>query len=326
MILADDGNDPVRTQAIVRRMVEQDKVIAFFSEYTMGSLSSVLPYLEEKNIPLIGCAGAVERCDHSPMVFHPLMGADVGASWAWLLTTAAQTDKRKLGFIYCREVTQCKNQLDKMKENLPWNGFQLVYEAQVALAQPDFTAEAIQARQSGAEVILFATDAASVVRFARSAHRQDYRPTLGAVHNINNSSLLEGGQDIEGTLTTSRSAVWQTSPNMKFYRDAISRYQPGAPMGGMGSDVFVFGKLLEEKIAPFLEEQPRTDQIIEGLYSLDKETLGGLLPGVTFNRGAHVNVNLCILPTRVSGNKFVAHDPAETFVCAPGWKPQERAG
>jgi hypothetical protein len=32
-------------------------------------------------------------------------------------------------------------------------------------------------------------------------------------------------------------------------------------------------------------------------------------------------VNLCIVPTTIRGGAFVAHDPAEGFVCAPDWKP-----
>jgi hypothetical protein len=94
-------------------------------------------------------------------------------------------------------------------------------------------------------------------------------------------------------------------------------------MGQIGGDVFVYGKLLEEKIAPLLQDPPTTANILDGLYALKNETLGGLLPGVTFPRsGDRTKVNMCSIPTKVQGGKFVSHDGKDTYVCAPGWKPQ----
>src|SRR5579884_3437529 len=74
VILGEDNADPARTLSIVRRMVEQDKVIGFFNDYSF-TLASVLPYLEEKQIPVIGSIGGDASGDHSPMMFNPLTGS-----------------------------------------------------------------------------------------------------------------------------------------------------------------------------------------------------------------------------------------------------------
>jgi hypothetical protein len=48
-----------------------------------------------------------------------------------------------------------------------------------------------------------------------------------------------------------------------------------------------------------------------------------VLPGVSFPRSAdRTQVNLCIVPSTVRGKTFVPHDSAESFVCAPTWKPE----
>jgi branched-chain amino acid transport system substrate-binding protein len=320
VILGDDNADPARTLALVRQMVERDKVIAFFNDYSF-TLSAATRYLEEKQIPVIGSIGGDVVGDHSPMVFHPLVGPDKGQAWGFLLTIATQTDKKKLGLIYCREAATCAVQMGSFKKLLPWNGLQSVYEAQVSLAQPDYTAEMLQAQRAGAEVIVSLVDSASVARLAQSAHRQGYNPIFSGTYNLNQDLIYAGGKDVDGLLLTSRTPPWDSSPKMQFYRDAMDRYQPRAYRGDLGGGVFVAGKLLEERIGPFIAEPPATAQILEGLYALRNETLGGLLPGVGFVHGEHFGTNQCVVPVKLTGGKFVAHDAAESFVCAPGWKP-----
>ena len=320
LILGDDNADPARTLSLVRQMVERDKVIAFLNDYSF-TLAAATKYLEEKKIPVIGSIGGDVAGDHSSMVFHPLVGPDKGQAWGFLLTVATQTDKKKLGIIYCREAATCQVQVNSFKKLLPWNGLDSVYEAQVSLAQPDYTAEMLQAQRAGAEVILSLIDSASVARLAQSAHRQGYNPIFAGTYNLNQDLVYAGGKEVEGLLLTSRTPPWDSSPKMKFYRDAMDRYQPKAYRGDLGGGVFVSGKVLDEKIGPFIKEPPTTAQILEGLYALSNEKLDGLLPGVGFLNGEHFGTNQCVVPVKLTGGKFVAHDAAESFVCAPGWKP-----
>jgi branched-chain amino acid transport system substrate-binding protein len=320
VILGDDNADPARTLAIVRQMVEQDHVIAFMNDYSF-TLAAVTKYLEDKQIPDIGSIGGDTAGDHSSMVFHPLVGPDKGQAWGFLLTVASQTDKKKLGILYCREAATCAVQMNSFKKLLPWNGLEEVYEAQVSLAQPDYTAEMLQAQRAGAEVILLLIDSASAARVAQSAHRQGYQPIFAGTYNLNQDLILAGAKELEGLLLTSRTPPWDSSPKLQMYRDAMDRYQPKSYRGDLGGGVFVVGKMIEEKIGPFIGEPPTTAQILQGLYALHDETLGGLLPGVGFIHGEHFTTNQCVVPVKLTGGKFVAHDAAESFVCAPGWKP-----
>ena len=91
VILADDAGDPARTQAIVRQMVEQSHVVAFFAHYSF-TLTGMEKYLESKGVPLIGGTGGDTAEDHSKVIYQPLMGAADGGAWGFLLAIAAQTD------------------------------------------------------------------------------------------------------------------------------------------------------------------------------------------------------------------------------------------
>jgi branched-chain amino acid transport system substrate-binding protein len=320
LVFANDGGDPARTQVVVRQMVEQDGVIGFLNHFSF-TLSAALPYLERKGVPVIGGTNADENEDKSSIVFQPMLGADDGIAWSFLLNVAAQTTKKRIAVIYCREVTQCDHQRQAIRSKLPYAGLEIVYEAQVSLAQPDYTAEMIGAQRAGAEVIIGLLDTASLVRVARSARRQDYRPFFSGPHNLEADQTLASGEDAEGFLVPSRLPPYSTSPLMDDYRKAMARYQPGEDLGGAGSGGFTVGRLIE-KLAPVIGEPVTSQGLVAALYTLHGETLGGLLPGISFPRGAdRRRVNLCIVPTTIRGGAFVAHDPSEAFVCAPDWKP-----
>ncbi|MGH9043209.1 MAG: ABC transporter substrate-binding protein [Acidimicrobiia bacterium] len=319
VILGDDNANPARSQAIVRQMVEQDKVVAFFNDYSF-TLDAVMPYLEQKKIPIIGSIGGHPAGDHSPMMFNPLLGPDVGQAWGFILNTLTQAPgKKKIGILYCREASVCGILKDAFKKLLPYEGLEVVYEAFVSLAQPDYTGEMIQAQNAGADVILPLIDTAALNRVVTAARRQNYEPAFVGTYNLNQDLIYNFGDNLEGIFLTSRMGPWDTSPLNQTYRDAMARYQPKAARGDLGAGVFVAGKLLAEKIGPFIKEPPKTEQILEGLYSLNNETLGGLLPGVGFKRDAeHVDTNQCIIPVKFTGGRFVAQPK---FVCAPNWKP-----
>jgi branched-chain amino acid transport system substrate-binding protein len=319
VLLADDGADPARTQAIVKKMVEQDHVVAFFYHYAF-SLQSVYQYLESKGVPLIGGIGTDPVEDHSSVIFEPLVGADTGIGWSLILAITAQTNKRNLGFIYCREVAGCSLLFENAKSKLPYDGLHLVYQAQASLAQPDYTAEMLSAQRAGADVIIVILDTSATGRVATAAKRQGYSPVFAGAYNLETPQALVL-PELDGLLMPSRQGAYDTSPRTQPYRDAMARYQPNAPRGGLGAGVFMVGKLLE-KVAPLLGDTPGPSDFVRVMHALRGERLGGLLPGISFADGNdHTSTNQCIIPIRVAGGRYVPHDPTEAFVCAPGWKP-----
>src|SRR5438067_1888833 len=320
VILADDGGDPARAQAVVRQMVERDKVVAFFYPYAIGTLVPVLPYLEDKGIPVLGQMGAETLADYSAAVFQPFMAADKGTAWGFMLSLAAQTDKKKIGILWCREVAACSLVKDGIRKLSGYKGLEVVYDAQISFAQPDYTAEVLRAQQAGVEILMTFADIATVNRVAQSAHRQNYHPVLSATHNMQHTDALNYADELDGPLTYSRIPPFN-SPKMAPYVKAMRSYQPKAPLGELGGAAYVMGRLLEARIAPLLDDDPSPAEITEAMYSLRNETLGGLLPPVTFpRRKDRSEVNLCVIPVTFKDKKFLT-PASESFVCAPNWKP-----
>src|SRR5258708_33169358 len=139
------------------------------------------------------------------------------------------------------------------------------------------------AQGAGADVIIGLIDTASLIRVARAARRQDYRPLFSGPHNLETDQTLASGEEAEGFLVPSRLPPYSTSPLMADYRKAMAQYQPEEDLGGAGSGGFTVGRLLE-KLAPVIGEPVTSQGLISALYSLRGETLGGLLPGISLPR------------------------------------------
>ena len=197
---------------------------------------------------------------------------------------------------------------------------ELVYESQASLVQPNFTAEVIGAQQANVEVLVGLMDSASLARIAQAVNRQSgYKPLLAGTYNLNQDLILRY-PELNGLIMTGRTPPWDTSPKLAMYRDAMDRYQPSGARGDLGAGVFVVGALLQ-KYASQLPGDPGPADFLKLLYSIHGETLGGLLPGITFHPGDKSDVNQCIVPMRLQDGRFTAHDSAESFVCAPSWRP-----
>jgi len=321
IIFAEDGGDPGRAQAIVRQMVEQDHIMALFFPYGVGTIDPVLPYLESVGIPVYGGQlGADFKADYSPMVFNLFTGADKALAWELILNVTTQSDRRNAAVLYCREALICQHQRDKIKEYLPYDGMRIVYEAQVTLASPDYTAEALSAQRAGADVVLAFLDINSIARFVKSAQRQGYQPVVSTAHQVQSDLALPVAKDLEGLLASSVTAPYD-SPQMADYRMALARYQPRAVKSTYGAAAYTAGRLLESRIAPSLDDDPTSAEFIEALYSLRNETFGGLLPGVTFPRDKdRSQVNMCAIPVRLTSGRWIPS--SASFACTPGWRPR----
>ncbi|HYT38305.1 MAG TPA: ABC transporter substrate-binding protein [Acidimicrobiia bacterium] len=324
LVAVDDRGDPSTALALARRLVEQDGVLAIYATGMPTTEQSVAPYLQQKGVPIIGGCICNTQVEDSQIVFQVGYGSKKGLSWAQLAPVLDGSDKRRAAVLYCREAQTCSDLRDAIHDWVEKGGvpIQIVYEAQISIAQPDFTGEVIQARNAGADVIVTLAENPTTIRVARSAHRQNWNPVIATQQGGSDERYIrDGGADVAGSLISHTTASWVNSPLMADYREAMARYVPGGARGGMGANVWVAGKLIE-KLAEHFPAHPTSADVLNGLYSLHGETLGGRIPPTTYTRGkGNADVNLCSVTARIEGGKWVELKGPETFTCAPGWKP-----
>jgi branched-chain amino acid transport system substrate-binding protein len=107
-------------------------------------------------------------------------------------------------------------------------------------------------------------------------------------------------------------------PRMADFKTAMAKYVPGGILASFAENSWVNGKFIEVLAKSFGDVVTGKD-FLKALHSVQGETLGGLVPPLTFKEGVdHDATNLCAYPTTIKNGKFI-QEPQ--YFCPPGWKP-----
>ncbi len=307
-LIADDGGDPARYNAAVREMVEQQGAIAFIHN-TIGFAGGDLSYVNQKRVPIIGHEGGTEYGYESPMVFTP---AASGATYAYaggaaIASIAVPAGHKKLGVLACSDVKLCDN-FDKVLTGPQGKelGFDLVYHARPSLTQPDYTGECISARQAGADVMITILDNNSMLRVARSCARQGYHPTYGFFDNVTLPSVASD-PNVDGAVVAAKAPPWvgRDLPGLAEIHQAFAEAAPGVEVNGAHVNGWVSAKTFEDA-ARNLPDKPTNEDVLNGLWSLNGDNLGGLTYPLTFPKMGNSPRKACWGVVLIQNQKFVA--------------------
>ena len=315
VVVADDGGDPFRYQAILRELVEHKGVVAFVSNMAAFTLASGSAYLEQKRVPVIGGDLTSAMWNDSPM-FFPQAGGEQALVWG-MVANGAATGKRRFGSLACRESEGCTN-ADRYWFDRGWvaeAGMEPAYRARISIAQPDYTAECLTAQRAGVEVLAVVADGATGRRVAVSCARQGYRPILSIAGPAVDERLTGGGPNevLEGTLGTvvTFPYVLADSPATEEFRSTMSRFGTGE-LSAAAAQGWVSAKLFER--AARGAEPLTPERILEGLWSLSGETLGGITAPRTFAREQKTPDVRCFFVMKLTGGAWTAPRGSE-LVC-----------
>ena len=294
LIVFDDAFDPARHRAQVQEAVEQRKAIAFVSVNTPVSSDDSVNYITSKRVPVIGSFGGTNGFYDSPMYF-PQQSHFGPLFNSWVQSTAAQLvplGKKKLGITYCSETPLCADIAKMYDSKAPELGLQLVYKGQGSLAQPDYTAECLAARNSSAEAMVVILDGNSVSRYTASCARQGYKPTFMLVASVILDRHSED-PNLDGAFGVTNVFPWfqRETPATDEYQQALASYGKNVANGVGLATGWAAGKLLEPAGAQ-LPEPPTSEAILNGLWATSSD-LGGLAQPLTFVRDQPAKPAVC---------------------------------
>jgi len=317
LYFADDGGDPARARQLVQQLVERDHVIAFVMHFTPLAGQATVDYLTQKRIPVTGDSGAGQWFYQSPMFFPQYC---TGQCWvrAMIYGAAAETvpqGKTKLAMLNCQEAQFCVD-ADKMWPDLAGKvGYNVVFKRQASLAQPDYTAECLGARNAGAQVFAMAMDGNAIGRIASACARVDFHP----IYFIHHSALLvDHAKDpnLDGILVPLPSKAWfdASNPVVAAYQKALAAYSPGAEAKDPSFAGWVSAQQFQA--AAMLAPDPTTTAgILEGLWSINNDSFGDITYPRTFNREQNQTEMLCFYVIRGSQGKWNYTDQGKTLRC-----------
>lgn len=282
LLVADDGGNESRSVAIVRDFVENKKAIALLG-YGGGTAVAVANYARSKRVPVIGGLVIEPVWTTNPMMFPTI--ASLEGHFFGVAKAAQAAGVRKVATVYCGDVQACSQNNDAFLRGARALGLEVVYQGRISFAQPDYTAECLQARNAGATAVVPITENNSAVRFAKSCARQNYRPMwLLPTASFATAQVPE----FEGATGIFSGFPWFLtggSPALDEYGAALRAYAPHLlkESSDFASAGWTAGKLFE-LAAGDVSDTPTSAEILEGLWRVRNETLGGLMPAFSFER------------------------------------------
>ncbi len=311
LVVADDGGDPAKHRSLVQQFVEQRGVVAFLHTTAALSGQSAVSYLEGKKVPVIGSEGGSPWFLTSP-VYFPQMPSDtrLASSFGNLMAALGKPKGfTKVAVVSCAEAQGCASATTAA--GFTQAGLQIVYRARASLAQPDYTAPCLAAKNEGAQMLFVALDGQANQRLADNCAAVDFHPLL--VHSAQSTTPAELKRpSMEGAYVGQSTAPWFSTgiPAVAEFDRVLRSYAPSVAADGSAIQGWVSARLLEAALrkAP----DPTTSAgILEGLYAIRGDDLGGLTYPISFTRGASNNAGnmpACYWLVKVQRGAFVSPD------------------
>lgn len=305
VIVMDDGGDAAKARSLMKELVEERDAVAVVSAMTVvETLNSWRKYVEEKRVPVVGGSCGPEWTA-SPMLFRQcpaspeqifgtaLLGAKFGAS-------------KQFGGLFCSETESCtfvENELFN-KGGAKRAGLDPRYQARISVFQADFTAECIQAQNSGVKLMMVVADPGTVERVASSCRRQGFTPQYLQIASTLRADAVSrpGLGNMVAGMSVFPFAGLSTPASQEFVA-AWKRYGGGQAPGPAAAQGWASAKLFEKAAASGADITRAS--LVKALRALQGERLGGLTTPMTFGANGPTDVK-CMFYMRGSGGRWSA--------------------
>jgi len=296
----DDGYDPAKALANVRRAVEQDN--AFLIAFDLGTpmAQAVLPYLTGKGLPYFLPGTSASNFD-DPKQFPTLImaGPSYYANAKVLGQYVAQTwPGKKVGMLQ-QNGDPGPDFLNGFKAGLGNQVSNLVAVETALPSDPSVDAQVQHLKDAGAEVWFNQAPAKQAVLGLQAAYKLGWQPQIlmGTTNNNAQSVMAVAGPEAtKGAITpvTAKDPSdpqWANDPAMKEYKDIVSKYQPKTNLNdGPTLQGFQSAKVLAEALTRMKE--PTRKAFVDAVREMQGYSTNLEYPGITWNGSTTSNFML----------------------------------
>jgi ABC-type branched-subunit amino acid transport system substrate-binding protein len=301
----DDGYDPARSVAVARRLVEESHIFALVAAVGTATNVAVIPYAKENGLAVIGPIGGASAFFAEPNIF-PLL-PDYGWSAASNAEFAINDLKlKKIALLW---------ENDELGRSAK-RGFDLFMEASkitpaesvpFEVKTTDFTPHIRRVANSEAEAAILFGSNANLGAALKAADRQGVKLTWFApFFTADPATYKLAGDLLNGVYFSSwLLPIESAEPEIKAYREAVTKYYPNDPVGVFGlngwSNASLFGSIFGALID---SGKPITRaNLVEAGNTLSNAAVGGARK-VTFTASDHRGTRQEAI-LQAKGNSFV---------------------
>lgn len=292
-ITYDDGYAPPKAVEMVRKLVEEDKVLLVFNPLGTPSNTAIQKYLNTKKVPQLFVATGASKWG-KPKEFPWTMGwqpdyATEGAIYAkHILATVKDA---KIGVLMQND-DYGKDYFNGFKEGLGKENEKLIVQLSTyEVTDPTVDSQMIQLKNSGANVFFNITTPKFAAQAIKKAAEIGWKPT----HYLNNVSSsfgsvfkpagIEASQGIILALyrKDSTDPQWANSPDIVAFKSFLAKYLPS---GDIKDDTYNYGYSVASTLAEVLKragDDLTRANIMKQAASLKGFEAPLLLPGIKIN-------------------------------------------
>jgi branched-chain amino acid transport system substrate-binding protein len=289
-ITYDDGYQPPKTVEMVRKLVEEDKVLACFNTLGTPCNTAIHKYMNSRMVPQLYVATGASK-----------WGDPKNYPW----TMGYQPDYHTEGVIYAKHLLgNVKNpkigvimQNDDFGKDY-WNGFReglgkdadkVVKHVTYETTDPTVDSQIIQLKDSGANAFFII----AIPKFAAQAMRKtgdlNWKPVMylsNVSSSVTSAMKPAGFENVQGVITAQylmdpTDRQWDSHDEMKAWRAWMMKSNPGASLED-ASNVFAYSvsRLMHETLKRCGDTLTR-ENVMRQAASFRKFRLPMLLPGIT---------------------------------------------
>jgi branched-chain amino acid transport system substrate-binding protein len=294
-ITYDDGYQPPKTVEMVRKLVEEDKVLCLFNTLGTPTNTAIHKYMNAKKVPQLYVATGASKWGH-PKEFPWTMGFQPdyhteGVIYAKHLLSNVKD--AKIAVLYQND-DYGKDYFNGLKDGLGKEASRIVKTVTYETTDPTVDSQIIELKDSGANVFFNV----SIPKFAAQAMRKAADLKWKPVQYLNNVSASvtatmkpAGLGNVQGVITAAwlkdpTDHQWDKDADMKEWRAFMAKHMPDANLGD-GNYVYAFAAatLMHETLKKCGDTLTR-ENLMKQAAGHHNLRLPGLLPGITVSTSA----------------------------------------
>jgi branched-chain amino acid transport system substrate-binding protein len=295
-ITYDDGYSPPKTVEMVRKLVEEDKVLFLFNTLGTPSNTAIHKYMNAKKVPQLFVATGASKWGN-PKDFPWTMGwqpdyATEGAIYAkHILSTVKDA---KIGVLMQND-DYGRDYFNGFKQGLGGDANKIVQVASYEVTDPTVDSQMIQLKNSGANVFFNITTPKFAAQAIKKAHEIGWKPDAHYLNNVSSSFAqvfkpagLEASQGIVLALYRKDpdDPQWVNAPDIKAWKEFMAKYMPQSDLRDDGHN---YGYSVANTMAHVLKncgDNLTRENVMKQAASLKGYEAPMLLPGIKINTSA----------------------------------------
>jgi branched-chain amino acid transport system substrate-binding protein len=289
LMVENDSASAEQSVPEVQKLVNEDHIVALMQDSDVDE--SWTSYIESAHVPVIGLGSEATQDYTSSDFFSPGQTEDSGGISE--IDGVKRAGAHKLALMYCVEAAVCSETVPSIEKLGKEQGVPVTYVEGISASSPNFVAQCLAAKASGADAMAIGDGASVIEAVTRDCAQQGYTPVM-----------IEGDGALALSFTVTPGLKENTispQPNIPFTAQtagvkameaAFQKYQPhllkDPNYNELALQAWVSGLLFQAAAKAGhlgVNGAPTSKELYNGLYSLHGVTLGGMAPPLSYKKG-----------------------------------------